>query len=263
MSTRFLTLFVTAGALLAGCARDTSTTGPAIPAHPRTITYGSTDASNTYRNAGAFVVKRADGKIFPLCSGTLISATVFLTAAHCTAYFLDVVAPDGFTAFVSFDNPIPWGPLTNSSTNLLSAVSVVTNPNYNLSKNDASDMGVITLNASGTSGITPARLPALNALASLAASRALKDAQFTAVGYGVQDRVTGGGQPTYGDQNPVPRMFAFSSYLSLGNGFLRLSQNPSTGDGGTCYGDSGGPVFLNIGGNRTLVATTGAPVAGG
>jgi hypothetical protein len=25
---------------------------------------------------------------------------------------------------------------------------------------------------------------------------------------------------------------------------LRLSQNPSTGDGGTCYGDSGGPNFL-------------------
>jgi hypothetical protein len=27
-------------------------------------------------------------------------------------------------------------------------------------------------------------------------------------------------------------------------GLLRLTQNPSTGFGGTCYGDSGGPNFL-------------------
>jgi hypothetical protein len=30
--------------------------------------------------------------------------------------------------------------------------------------------------------------------------------------------------------------------------------NPSTGDGGTCYGDSGGPNFL--GSSNTLAATT-------
>jgi hypothetical protein len=31
---------------------------------------------------------------------------------------------------------------------------------------------------------------------------------------------------------------------SLTNTLLRLSQNASTGNGGTCYGDSGGPDFL-------------------
>lgn len=49
---------------------------------------------------------------------------------------------------------------------------------------------------------------------------------FTAVGYGVQDRVVGGGIPFFQDLNPVPRMFAFSSFDALNPGFLRLSQNP-------------------------------------
>ena len=33
--------------------------------------------------------------------------------------------------------------------------------------------------------------------------------------------------------------------------WLRVSMNPSTGNGGTCYGDSGGPNFL---GNTDVVA---------
>jgi len=34
-------------------------------------------------------------------------------------------------------------------------------------------------------------------------------------------------------------------------------QNPSTGNGGTCYGDSGGPNFLGAGANETnIVAAT-------
>jgi secreted trypsin-like serine protease len=51
-------------------------------------------------------------------------------------------------------------------------------------------------------------------------------------------------------------MFSFSSFNSLNGGYLRLSQNPSTGDGGTCFGDSGGPNFLTVNGQQTLVAIT-------
>jgi len=51
-------------------------------------------------------------------------------------------------------------------------------------------------------------------------------------------------------------MYAFSTFDSLNGGYLRLSMNPATGDGGTCFGDSGGPNFLNVKGSRTLVAIT-------
>jgi len=37
---------------------------------------------------------------------------------------------------------------------------------------------------------------------------------------------------------------AIEEFRSLQPGALTVSQNPSTGDGGVCYGDSGGPHFL-------------------
>jgi hypothetical protein len=39
------------------------------------------------------------------------------------------------------------------------------------------------------------------------------------------------------------RQFAMSEYQALLDAWLRVSQNQATGDGGTCYGDSGGPAF--------------------
>jgi hypothetical protein len=39
--------------------------------------------------------------------------------------------------------------------------------------------------------------------------------------------------------------------------WLRLSMNSAKGDGGTCYGDSGGPNFLGAGSSETdIVAAT-------
>jgi len=67
-------------ALLGGCADDPTR---ATPTEPSAIVSGFVDEENEYGNAGAFIVRRtSDGRIFPICSGTLISPTVFLTAAH-------------------------------------------------------------------------------------------------------------------------------------------------------------------------------------
>jgi hypothetical protein len=49
---------------------------------------------------------------------------------------------------------------------------------------------------------------------------------------------------------------ASGSLNSLTPAWLRLSQNASTGNGGTCYGDSGGPNFLGGRTSNLLVATT-------
>jgi len=62
--------------------------------------------------------------------------------------------------------------------------------------------------------------------------------------------------PFFQDLNPVPRMYAFSSFNSLNGGYLRLSQNPSTSNGGTCFGDSGGPNFLSSSQNHLIVSIT-------
>ena len=228
------------------------------PFHVKAIVYGFIDNNNTFGNVGAFIVQRqSDGRIFPICSGTLIAPTVFLTAAHCTAFFSDVLAPRGFTAFVSFDNPIPFGSQTDlSKTKLIAVTEVVTNPNFTQAQSDSGDIGVLILPVRSTVGITPVALSTLELLDQLSAKNGLHGAVFNAVGYGVQNRVVGGGVPFFTEANPVPRMFAFSSFNALNPGYLRLSQNPSTGDGGTCFGDSGGPNFLEVDGKQILAATT-------
>ena len=226
------------------------------PSRTKAITYGLIDSSNTYSNTGAFIVKSGStGQIFPICSGTIITSNVFLTASHCTAYYTQELAPRGYTAYVSLDQTIPFGDLTANTTTLLAVAHVVTNPNYSQRQSDSGDIGVLILQRN-VLGVTPATLPECGLLDELAAQNGLKGAVFTAVGYGVQNRVVGGGVPYFQDLNPIPRMYAFSSFSALNRGYIRLSQNASTGDGGTCFGDSGGPDFLNVNGQQTLAAIT-------
>jgi trypsin len=220
------------------------------------ITYGFVDTTNAFGNAGAFMIKAPDGTIFPICSGTLIAEGVFLTASHCTAYFSEVLAPAGYHAFVSFDGSIFFGAKTSAATKLVAVTEVITNPGYNRAQSDSGDIAVLLVSSSDTTGITPARLPAAGLLERLAASKELDGVPFTNVGYGLQNRVVGGGRPFFQDANPVPRMFSYSTFNALNPGYLRLSQNPSTGDGGSCYGDSGGPQFLDVNGKRTIVSIT-------
>ena len=90
-----------------------------VPPRVSAIVYGFVDTSNVFANTGAFIVKSpTTGNVFPICSGTLVSPTVFLTASHCTFFFEAELGPLGYTAFVSFDNPIPFGDLTTPATRL-------------------------------------------------------------------------------------------------------------------------------------------------
>ena len=49
------------------------------------------------------------------------------------------------------------------------------------------------------------------------------------------------------------RYVATGSVNALNKPWIRASMNPSTGDGGTCYGDSGGPNFLGAGDSETNI----------
>ena len=221
------------------------------------ITFGFTDTNNTFSNVGAFIVKSpTTGNIFPICSGTLIAPDVFLTASHCTAFFEQVLAPAGFTAFVSFDSPIGFGDLTSRRTRLIPAIEVVTNPAFNQSQSDSGDIAVLLLDPKQTRGIEPATLPTAGLLDEILAAGGFDGAPVTNVGYGLQNRVVGGGVPFFQDLNPIPRMFSFSTFNALNGGYIRYSQNSSTGDGGTCFGDSGGPQFFTFDGTTYIVSIT-------
>ncbi|MEA2432587.1 MAG: hypothetical protein QOG54_44 [Actinomycetota bacterium] len=205
----------------------------AVMPNATAITYGEKDGT-AHPSTGAFLapVAYSDGT-WVQCSGTLISPTVFLTAAHCG---------DGRDRVkVTFDTVYtPGRSKTYEGT-------YHGDPDYKGAVEH--DIAVIVFDRA-ISGITPARLPAANSLANLSSSQ-----QFTSVGYGGQS-VTQSKGPKEIHYEDV-RWRSVGTYNTVTQSALKISQNPSHGDGGTCYGDSGGPNFLGAGsGETTIVAGT-------
>src|SRR3954467_10244849 len=127
------------------------------------ITYGVPDGHRP-PNVGGLVYPHvfSDGT-WLYCSGTLISPTVFLTAAHCdigssrVTVTFDSAYQDGDKTFVG-----PWH----------------ADPRYGHDESDPHDLAVVVFDKP-IKGITPALLPAAGSLSNLP-----KNQQITAVGYG-------------------------------------------------------------------------------
>lgn len=206
------------------------------------ITYGTPDG-NEHPFVGSMVLRVPGAGVFQVCTGTLISETVFLTASHCTV-FLDgfLAANPGSDLVVTFDPTITEGGMFYTGT-------WYTNPNYGAGNgvSDTGDVAVIVLDESP--GITPASLPTAGLLDELKASHILKNTRFTAVGYGTIREVNTTGFA--GILDNVDRNKVEQGFLSLTNAWVTLSMNLSTGNGGTCYGDSGGPHFIHLDGVET------------
>lgn len=207
------------------------------------ITYGWLD-ENRHPNVGAWGF-RIDGELVQWCSGTLISPTVFLTAGHCTFYVQSL----GITqAEVTFDS-------TFSAASKFYLGTIYTHPDFkNILGPDPADVGLIVFGEQ-VKGITPAALAPVGTLDKMFQDNKLKDQKFTAVGYGLTAEFRGG-PPQFNVNHD--RRYAVSDFRALTEGWLHLSQNPATGDGGTCNHDSGGPTFIGAGANETpyIVATT-------
>ena len=196
------------------------------------ITFGQPDG-NGHPNVGAMIVEEPDGVKYLYCSGTLIAPDVFLTAAHCTtaaaAYGANL-----YEAYVTFD------PVWDENATLHRGTYDL-NPNYGHDMHDLHDVAVIILDEP-IGYIDPATLPSAGLLADMKKDKALKGQQFVTVGYGTLRDDKTRGPHALGDYGE--RYFAEQTFLALKPYWLQISMNPSTGSGGTCYGDSGGPHFL-------------------
>jgi hypothetical protein len=165
-------------------------------------------------------------------SGTLISPTVFLTAAHCDQGLtnVNVTFASDYKAGLSKTYAGTW----------------YADPRYRQAQSDPYDIAVVVF-AKPVKGIAPAQLPKAGSLDALKQGDAI-----TAVGYGAQSVTMGAGGATFHYQDT--RFVATGSVDTVTPSWVRASMNPAKGDGGTCYGDSGGPNF--VGATNVIAATT-------
>lgn len=203
----------------------------ALPASA--VTDGELDG-NGHPYVGLMVAQDADGNPLWRCSGTLLSPRLFLTAGHCTEApaahiesWFDADVESGIPANgYPFDGDVGGTPFTH--------------PSYDPNAFFLFDLGAVVLDK-------PVKmkkygvLPELNVLDKLATQRGQQDVGFTAVGYGLQKI-----NPVFVEAERV-RMVAHPHLIQINGGIvgdfsLLLSNNASTG--GTCFGDSGGPNFI-------------------
>ncbi len=209
------------------------------------ITFGVPDG-NAHPYVGSVIgtveVSPGEFESYQWCSGTLISPTVFVTASHCFSGFDDVTFTVTFAPVIDADGD----GLVDASVALLSGAAHV-NPLYSTGgANNTYDVAVFVLDA-----------PRPGPYATLAPTgfldtQSAKRATYTTVGYGtVRDDKTGG---QHALELGTERLHATQTINSVTNSWVTFSMNPSTGNGGTCYGDSGGPHLYD--GSSVLVALT-------
>ncbi len=240
------------------------------------ITWGELDTTGRYPAVGAImidfrVINRPEFGLGVYCSGTLIHRQVFLTAGHCADGLVDdgITDADGFPVpgpdgkadiWVSFDaDPSDFNPPASKTRcdTCLDIVRVVNSPLYNWGpSSDPHDIAAIIIKKP-IRRITPmpyASLGALEDLRNVDTSRnGANRERFPVVGYGGS---FGGDPPPWAIEYLDHRQFAESAFQKLLDVWLRVSQNQSTGDEGTCYGDSGGPILRVIGGVQVVVGVT-------
>ncbi|MET8052470.1 trypsin-like serine protease [Streptosporangium sp. NPDC005286] len=200
------------------------------------ITNGSPDLT-AHPQVGAVIGDKPNGDdTWSYCTGTLISPTVFLTAAHCAE-------PGQKTARVSFSSHYRPGDKVYTGRYVLDS-------RYK-DESALHDLAVVAFDTA-VPDIKPARLPTEGLLNRLEAGSDLKATRFTPVGYGASTKGKHGARLTYTDTRNQTSI----SFENLTRRWLELSPNSSKGDGGTCFGDSGGPNFLGGSTSDLLVATT-------
>ena len=211
------------------------------------ITGGELDGEG-HPNVGLMIAD-IDGEPAWRCTGTLVARRVFLTAGHCVG--------DGATgARVWFDSDMTDNEEYPYPGSTSYEGTPVPHPDYLWGGADPHDVGVVILDE--PVDLELAELPGSDLLAQLKKDRFLEGGFeegvfFRSVGYG--GTLTSWPPPVI--EYVRLRRVSESEYVALTKTSLHLTQKAVFDEEGSCFGDSGGPVFwINPDGDEIIVAVT-------
>lgn len=222
--------------LVAGFASALLVTAPASG-----VQYGRPDVDNDYPYVGLVVFYDANWNPLWRCSGSLIEPNLFLTAGHCTEDPAEHAA-----IWFDYDVTAAAHPAYPSPADADATGTPHSHPQWTgrLTLPNTYDVGVVVLD-------TPVVLPEYGQLAPVGyldqyeTRRGRQDVTLTVVGYGLQSvrpRLSSLRVRMIGSV----RLTNLRSALTDGWN-LQHTNSPGGGHGagGTCFGDSGGPVIQN------------------
>ena len=210
----------------------------ALPA--AAVTFGQPDG-NAHPFVGSILFERADG--YYSCTGTLISPTVMLTAGHCTeeAGVVNLNTWVNFAPVTTIDSNCTTRKCLNkyldSNASGWIEATAYPHPQYtDFSQFPLTyDVGVLVLES-------PVYMKTYGELAPVGFLNTVQgNDSFTVVGYGLQGLIN----PFYSEEwaryTGTVKLMELNSARTGGQS-ATFTNNPGS-DGGTCFGDSGGPVF--------------------
>jgi V8-like Glu-specific endopeptidase len=250
--------------LTAATAMTVALASSAMP-NAQAITGGDRDDANHYASVGMIAFYEAGVRY--RCTATLVSPSVLLTAAHCTAgtsgktivNFTPVIAeqpPSGLPVATDvtsgYTDPDADGIIVDAQGRDWYTGTAYAHPQYSdfTDQKNWNDVGVVVLDKPVVS-VTPVPIAPLGTLDTIAKSE-LSHTLFRVVGYGTEVRKT---VPLPDDANqgkkpapqsyPLVRRYADAVGQKLSAQILQVNGNPNDtrGTGGSCFGDSGGPTF--------------------
>jgi hypothetical protein len=217
----------------------------------------------------------ADGVFVHRCTGELIAPTVVLTAGHCPddatgTGNLNATARIWFQqdAGVNYDpvtqhDPVTGYPdsCTGTGGNTLGTLCATSHTMFNYGFNnfvgfpDIHDVGLVILDQPIT-GLGLASLAGAGTLDPLKSTKGLQDRTFTVSGYGISSSAHKGALFTSFRKRLMAQETLVNTVSSWNAGVvLQLSGNGDS-RGGTCGGDSGGPVFWPANSNQIVAVTS-------
>ncbi len=203
------------------------------------------------------------------CTGTLIDADTVVTAGHCTyavgdegeapasplhggndIWFSVEEAPD-YSILPASSTFVPdrneerydaWSTALDNSTTWHEAEATFTHPEYVDALFLLHDVGVVELSE-------PVQLPEYGTLPeeeyldTYYSNKSKKDGRFESVGYGLEasgPKFSAGGDTR---KKATRKLVSFKGAYGYKNISVMFSHSGAGTDGGTCFGDSGGPTF--------------------